>query len=676
MAEDSRSMGSKVQVTWLLSIAWRRKWVPLIALAVVAPICWWTYRRSPKVYTATFHVQYESSPLSGRLAPLAEALGLSDHQDLQTQMFIVQSHEVAKVAVEKLPFAKDAGDAEKYALAQKVIGSTSAQRLGASFIFEVQVQWDDPQACVEVAKAVLQAYEEYDRTSRTEKEGKTRELLEQYAVKLRDDTASARAQMAEAGRLDEIDKEIESLRAEGAKVQQELADQVQKWTEEREEASLTYRDTWPGLREITDRIEGLRKIGAALTAPQLDAAVHALSPPGETGPPGALAASLQPFVVKQRRRVETENSIRESQARREKLAASLQEKTGSALTQRELTRLIEQYEQLQANIQTEMRTMDLDILKVSNRFTVLKEPTLPEAPASPNAGQFIYPGLAAVLFLSVVALYFLESLDPSMRTVEDIEHYTNVDVVAVIPTLAREKAATEGVGVLAFDPKERHGAADAYRICRVNLLALLDQAPPGKARILITSSEPQEGKSTTVSNLACAFAESGAKTLLVSCNLRRPTMEKVFGIRHEPGVVDVLSGTTPWTETVVQAIFPSLHLLPTGKIGPDSFVLLNSPRLEAFLEAISEEYDIVLVDSPPSLLASDALILAPRMDGVVVVYSVRETSKRSLLRTVDLLSKSKGKLLGIVANHKTFGAQGAYYAYYHYAPETAGSKGA
>lgn len=673
-AEVLPAMGSPIQFSWLLSLLWKRRWVLVAVFAVVSSVTYWYYRRAPRIYTCTFHVQYDLSPLSGRLAPLAEALGLTNNEDIETQMFILRSHELAKKAVERASFLPArASDAEKYALAQRIMGSTSAHRVGDSFIFEAQVLWDTPEECLDVAKAVLDAYRDYDVSARTEKDQKTKELLGQYSVKLRDDIARTRAQMVEASRLDELDKELETRQAEVGKVAQELADQAQAWSSEKEEMSRTYKETWPGIQDLVDRLEALRKIAATTADPQLDEIEAALAKAPDAAAPQPSAAALQPFIEKQRRRLLTQASILETQTRREALARSLQEKTGSSKTQRELSKLLEQYEQLQANIETEIRGMDLTMLKVSSRFTVLKEPTLPEAPISPDSDRFVYVGLAAFLVFAFASVYILESLDPSMRTIEDIQHYTGLDVVAVIPNLPREKALTEGVGVLTFGP-ERHGAADAYRICRVNLLALLDQAPPGKAKILITSSEPQEGKSTTVSNLACAFAESGSKTLLLSCNLRRPTMEKVFGVRHTPGLVDILSGNAAWPETVVQAVLPSLHIIPTGTIGPDSFVLLNSPRLQALLDAVSEEYDVVLVDTPPSLLASDALLLAPRVDGIVVVYSVEETSKRSLLRTVELLSKSKGKLLGIVANHKTTVARGGYYAYYHYAPHPEGAK--
>lgn len=662
-------MGMPVQLSWLLSIAWKRRWVLVALLVVVSLLTYMYYRGASRIYACTFHIQYDLSPLSGRLAPLAEALGLTNKEDLETQMIIVRSHEVGKIAVEKGRLLPDsASSAERYAMAQQIMLSTTVRRLGDSSIFETQVLWGSPEECFKVTQALLDAYREYDISARQQKDEETKKLLKEYAETIRAKAAVVRAQMVDAGRLDELDKEIEARRTEGAKIAQELADQVQAWTAEKEELSRTYKSSWPGIQDLADRIEALKKIAAATTAQQIDEIEASLAEaPDDASPSGAAFATLQPFIAKQRRKLLAQTAILETQARRDALAKSLEEKTGSSQTQRELSRILEQYEQLQATIQGEINAADLNIQKVTSRFTVLKEPTPPDAPVSPGAWRYLHGGLALFLVLGFAAVYLLESLDPSMRTVEDIQHYTNLDVVAVIPHLRREKALVEGGGILTFGP-ERHDAADAYRICRVNLLALLDQAPPGKAKILITSSGPQEGKSTIVSNLACAFAEGGSKTLLLSCNLRRPTTEKIFGVRTTPGIVDVLSGEVAWPETVVQAVLPSLHIIPTGKIGPDSFVLLNSPRLQALLDAVSEEYDIVLIDTPPTLLASDALLLAPKVDGIVVVYSVEETSKRSLLRTVDLLSKSKGKLLCIVANHKSGVARGRYYAYYHYAP--------
>ena len=205
----------------------------------------------------------------------------------------------------------------------------------------------------------------------------------------------------------------------------------------------------------------------------------------------------------------------------------------------------------------------------------------------------------------------------------------------------------------------RSPVAEAYRTLRANI-ALSSLDLPVRS-ILLTSAGPDEGKSTTIANLAVAFAQAGSRVILVDCDLRRPSLSKLFGLSNERGLTTMLVAETepaPLQDTSVEG----LRLLASGPPPPNPSEVLGSKRLERALAALVEQADIVLVDCPPVLTVSDASILSRKVDAVLLVVSAGRTKRDQSARAKQLLDRSGARVLGAVLNNARLDASA--YSYY------------
>ena len=206
-------------------------------------------------------------------------------------------------------------------------------------------------------------------------------------------------------------------------------------------------------------------------------------------------------------------------------------------------------------------------------------------------------------------------------------------------------------------------AAEAYRTLRANLFYALVDDPP--RTIVLTSPGPGEGKSTTCANLGVVMAQAGKSVLVLDCDLRRPSMHRVFGLRNFDGLVDVLVGRREPQE-IWQEPLQDLKVLTVGDIPPNPAELLGSRRFADFLARTRNEFDYVLLDAPPVGLVSDPVILATEADGVLLVVDAQNSRKASLRHSIRSLQGVGAKVLGTVMNSVP-ASKGSYYGYHSYA---------
>lgn len=311
--------------------------------------------------------------------------------------------------------------------------------------------------------------------------------------------------------------------------------------------------------------------------------------------------------------------------------------------------------------------------------SIVKFATLPTVPDNANTGQVVVTGLIVGLLLGLVLAFVFETLDTSIGTIEDVEEYLELPVLGIVPHIDIEEMIVEKYPHLENDPQVHYYSrlvalfapktpvAEAYRTLRTNLsFSGIGQDKPVKT-LVFTSSSLQEGKSTTLANLAIVTAQMGKRTLLVGCNLRRPSLYKTFGIKRAPGVTDIILGSIPW-EDCVQSVtdimvgsfgvpevltasgLDNLFIIESGQTPPNPSELLSSPQMERFLKEVSEEFDIVYVDMPPTLPVTDAAILAPKVDGIVLIYQVGRVPRNALKRAKDQLQQVGANVIGVVLN--------------------------
>lgn len=206
-------------------------------------------------------------------------------------------------------------------------------------------------------------------------------------------------------------------------------------------------------------------------------------------------------------------------------------------------------------------------------------------------------------------------------------------------------------------------AAEAYRTLRTNLFYALVDNPPKV--IVLTSPGPGEGKSTTCANLGVVMAQTGKSVLVLDCDLRRPTMHRIFGLRNFNGLVDILVGSREPRE-VLQEPLHGLKVLTVGSVPPNPAELLGSKRFADFLSVARKEFDYVLVDAPPVGVVSDPIILSTEADGVLLVVDAQSSRKWSLSQGIRSLQGVGAKVLGTVMNRVPV-SKGSYYGYSSYA---------
>lgn len=206
--------------------------------------------------------------------------------------------------------------------------------------------------------------------------------------------------------------------------------------------------------------------------------------------------------------------------------------------------------------------------------------------------------------------------------------------------------------------------AEAYRVLRTNIqFSSIDN--PLKT-VLVTSSGPGEGKTTTVSNLAIVLAQSGAKVLLIDADLRKPKIHKVFDLQNQQGLTSILAESKPFISFVNDTVMENLHIITCGPLPPNPSELLGSKKMKAFIEEVKGCYDMVLLDTPPAGTVTDAVVMSTVADGVILVAASGQVTIDAVSRAKGLLTKVNANIIGVVLNKLEKNANGNYYYYYYY----------
>ncbi len=272
-------------------------------------------------------------------------------------------------------------------------------------------------------------------------------------------------------------------------------------------------------------------------------------------------------------------------------------------------------------------------------------------PVKPKKVVNIAAGVVFGLVLGVGLAFFIEYLDTSVKTIDDVEQALQAPVLGVIP---------QNVGSLMSEgPDSPH--AEAYRVLRTNLL--FSRKDPNWRTATVVSGGAGEGKSTTIFNLATVFAQNGSRVLIVDSDLRRPSLHKILNVANNLGLTNYLLGQNKLEEVIQTTPVPSLDFLPSGKLPSSSIGILNSARMKEFIAEAKSRYDFVFFDSPPIMGVSDASILASEVDMAFLVVQYRKYPQQMTIRAKQMVEKVGGRLLGVVLNNINI-SQDSYYYYY------------
>ncbi len=278
-------------------------------------------------------------------------------------------------------------------------------------------------------------------------------------------------------------------------------------------------------------------------------------------------------------------------------------------------------------------------------------------PVRPNKPLNIALGIIIGLVVGVGLAFFIEYLDTSVKTIDDVERTLQAPVLGVIP---------QNVGYLIEEGAESPHA-EAYRVLRTNLL--FSRKDDKLNTVAVVSAGAGEGKSTTVFNLATVFAQGGQRVLVVDSDLRRPTLHKLLNVANNLGLTNYLMKQNSLEEVIQTTSLATLDFMSSGKLPSSSLGILNSAQMKDLISELKQRYDFVFFDSPPIMGVSDASILASEVDMTLQVIQYRRYPQPMNIRAKQLIEKVGGNLIGIVLNNINMSQDESYYyysGYYHY----------
>ena len=294
-----------------------------------------------------------------------------------------------------------------------------------------------------------------------------------------------------------------------------------------------------------------------------------------------------------------------------------------------------------------------------NALSIVEEASIPGAPISPNVRMNVMLAAMIGFVLAVGGIFLIEYLDDTIKTQSDVSRTVGLPTLGMI---ARIEGVDYHAKLIAIQ-QSLSPIVEAYRVLRTNIqFSAVDKQ---LKTLVMTSPGPSEGKSITLANLAVVIAQSGLQVILVDTDLRRPVQHKIFQAHNRYGFSDaILNPHQGLAEYLQPTMVENLRLLPSGSLPPNPAELLGSERMRILIEELKEHADLVLFDSPPALLVTDAVILSTRLDGVILVNDVGRTRADDAARAANELRQVNANILGVVLNRLSNGGMGRYYHYY------------
>ncbi|MCF7674292.1 MAG: polysaccharide biosynthesis tyrosine autokinase [Akkermansiaceae bacterium] len=428
------------------------------------------------------------------------------------------------------------------------------------------------------------------------------------------------------------------------------ADQLMSYAAGLDLPDNVIRTLYPKYLETKTMFEGAKNQGLGANHPLMKSKTQELA---------AMRKQLDEGVVSLRDILKAKLEL--ATARFERAKSALAEKKGDTIT----TSMDRQdYEEAKKAFETEQEMLQqMRIRKIAEEISqkmlsqsiiVHDDPVASQTPVSPNVTLNLILGAVVGLIFGVGIAFFLEYIDTSVKSLEDVERYLQVPVLAVIP---------RDVGVL-HKQSGMSPDAEAYRILRTNIE--FNRKNPEDNSITVVSGGVGEGKSTTLVNLAYVCAQGGYTTLMIDADLRRPRLHTFFDINNSVGLTNYLTTELMLEDVILQTPVDNLYFMPSGILPADAAGILNSRRMSELIQDVKQRFDLVLVDSPPILGVSDASVLASEVDLTMIVVQHRKLPRNMLLRVKHAVENVGGNVIGVVLNNVDVRSDSQYQYYTSY----------
>lgn len=652
----------------------RHKWIIIAALIVTLASTVLYQRKQVPVYHAQASIIIEEPGRTQEMVlPRNVQVVDSDYLYLETQINVITTTPVIATAVKQMALTDAPEGTEEFNSAiDEIRGSIRVTPVKDTRIVNISVSHTDPKKAQAIANAVAQAYIEQDRVSRLQsgrdsikwlstqladlkiKIKKSEDTFQQYKER----EGMVTLDEKRSAELDEIAKfnasyltarssrmEVETIIDKLASENQEdvdipvallsnpnlqkLGTELSQLQTDLAEKRRTFKDTYPGIIKLKDRIKSAKQQILSELKRQRD------------------------FLEAQ------ENAFLSQQESKRQNALKLGKKEIDYLTlEREVTTNREMYNALLTKVKELSLSGGVDL----NNIRIVEPAELPFGATGIDKKMTLALGGILGLFLGIGFAFFLEYLNNTIKTPDDIEQYLELPLLAIIPQVPEAKKVRTPMIVMKENMKD--ASAESYRSLRTNLVS--SGLGDALKTFTITSTGPREGKSLTTVNLGAALAQSGLNVLLIDADLRRPKLHRVFGVDRHKGLSALLTGSITLNEAIAETEISNLSLLTSGSVPPNPSELLGSVLMKELIKHFRDIYDVVILDSAPVLGMSDALVLARETDGTILVVKTDTATRKALKFAISQLEQVSAKVCGVILNNVNVKRDRYYHYYYYY----------
>jgi len=629
----------------------------------------------PKQYASTVTMQVKQADTAINVFNQTQMGGL-DPRFLTTQFEIIQRKEILYPVIDSLNLTQKWGLRSKEQAYFQLRNMVTMREIRNTELIQIVVFSTDNREAMEIANRIAEEYQRKRIADQQDWINKSLAQLREEVEKQRTKVDDLRAEMgrirremgiqdlnpdsvedplqAESQILLTVEQQVaterlrvESLRAKFEQVNQMTDEQIMRSIVTLEIEDPTIQTVLPQFQEAASQEAFLLNNGLGVNHPTIKS-LRARK--------DVMEKQLRDQIAVLRRTLETnfkiaQDSLRNLVSQLEQSRSGQQEAKSKASTYYEAknayinAKNVLEAAEMRLNTETMQRTMP------QRPVSIWEYAEISEVPARPRVWLNIALGVVVGLVFGVGLAFFIEYLDTSVKTMEDVETFLQMPVLAVIP---------KNIAILKNEPPDCPDA-EAYRILRTNIE--FNRKTPDANAFTVVSGGAGEGKSTTLTNLAYTFAQGGYNTLIVDADLRRPSQHRLFNVSNDMGLTDLLLGKAELEEVVRQTDSDNLFLMTSGPLPTDAVGILNSQRMVDFMEDAKNRFDAIFFDSPPVLGVSDGSVLASAVDLTIIVVQHRRFPRAMLQRVKNAVQNVGGNILGVVLNNVDT-RHDQYYEYY------------
>jgi capsular exopolysaccharide synthesis family protein len=693
----------------------KRKWVVVISVVVALVMGGLISARMTPIYEAATRILIApqiATPLIFKDNNTSQATD-DQQRDIDTKVKIIQSDTNAELVIHRLNLdtrAEFAGAAQRQTSGGIAVSDSPAtessraeqliHKLQAGLRVQqvpdtslVEIKYSDPNASLaaELADATAATFIEQNVKSRYESTMAAADWLSKQLADLQIKMESSQSKLIQyekehniVGADDKQNLTTEKLDALGKEVTAAEADRIQK-------QSLYQIATGDNPDTLSAVLQDPILTGLRQRQTDLQAQYALLSTEFGPGYPKLLEIKNQLEQVNKdyREQVQTsvsriKNDYQAAVNRENMLKSALAEQTSiadklneSTVEYKVLKQEADSNRQLYDGLLQQLKEASLAAGLDSSNIRVVDKARVPLHSSSPNVPRNLEFALLIGLVGGIAMAFGMEALDTTVRTPEQAENISGLPTLGVIPLqgpIDAESSAIARGPALNRVPRKSSGAralisylepqseiAEAYRALRTSILLSSPSHPPRS--ILVTSSVPQDGKTMTCINIAIVLAQQGKRVLLIDADMRRPSIHRAFSLRDQIGLSNILAGVAQANEAIQATVQPNLFVIPAGPIPPHPAELLSSSLMEELLNRLCDQYDHVIIDSPPVIFVTDPVLLSVQTEAVLLIIRSGQTTAAHVRRARNLLQSVKARLLGIVVNAADLASPDYYYYY-------------